>query len=196
MEYAEVLNLIKNRRSLYPMQMEEGSKIPNESIHKILELANYAPSHKRTEPWRFIVMEKNGLSNFLDFQIKFIQDSKIPAKKKAEKILKTKRKKDQVSHIIAVCMHRDEEKRIPRQEEEYAVACSVQNMLLGLDSLGLIGYWSTGNLAFSNKTKHFFKLNQEDHCMGFLILGLPKAKLNLKEKIQISEIEKKVTWRS
>lgn len=61
MKYIEVSNLIKNRFSWYPAQMKSNAKIPDESIWKLLELANYAPNHKRTEPWRFVVFSEEKL---------------------------------------------------------------------------------------------------------------------------------------
>ena len=55
MTYKEISELIKSRQSLYPAQMDSSKTIAEEDIWKLLELANYAPNHKRTEPWRFTV---------------------------------------------------------------------------------------------------------------------------------------------
>ena len=47
---------IQARRSSKPADMN-GQKIDNGIIHQLLELADWAPTHGRTEPWRFIVFE-------------------------------------------------------------------------------------------------------------------------------------------
>ncbi|MGB0850345.1 MAG: nitroreductase family protein, partial [Bacteroidia bacterium] len=38
---------IKSRRAVYPKQFS-GEKVPEEVIEKMLELANWAPTHKNT----------------------------------------------------------------------------------------------------------------------------------------------------
>ena len=47
---------IQARRSSKPAEMN-GQKINNDFIQQLLELADWAPTHGRTEPWRFIVFE-------------------------------------------------------------------------------------------------------------------------------------------
>jgi len=41
---------ISTRRSLFPKQMN-GQTVPTDVIEKMLELANWAPTHRNTEPW-------------------------------------------------------------------------------------------------------------------------------------------------
>jgi hypothetical protein len=52
--------LIKTRRSIVPKHMT-GETVPQDSIETILEAANWAPTHGRTEPWRFVVLGKSGM---------------------------------------------------------------------------------------------------------------------------------------
>ncbi len=49
---------VKNRRTIYP-KMFNGQQVPENVIDKMLELANWAPNHKNTEPWRFKVYAGN-----------------------------------------------------------------------------------------------------------------------------------------
>ena len=46
--------IIKARRAVFPTQYNS-EKITEAEIRFILEAANRAPTHKRTEPWRFKV---------------------------------------------------------------------------------------------------------------------------------------------
>ncbi|MBD99662.1 MAG: nitroreductase [Verrucomicrobia bacterium] len=194
MNIEQVSALIKSRRSWYAAQMDETKNIPNEDIWKLLQNANYAPSHKRTEPWRFIVFDPTQLNSFFDKMAEIYLKITMPENVKADKLKKYKMKAETLSHVIAICMKRDTAERIPMEEEEYAVACAVQNMLLSLNSLNIIGYWSTGKLAFAEETKTFLKLSDKDKCMGFLQLGVPKKGLPELPKIQMSGIETKVSW--
>lgn len=111
------------------------------------------------------------------------------------KIEKLAMRVEKISHVIAIIMKRDEKERVPIQEEEYAVSCAVQNMLLATNSLDIIGYWGTGKLAFSNEMKTFLKLNKEDKCLGFLQLGVPMDDLPQLQKKPMSPIQDKVEWR-
>ena len=55
---AEILSeIIKNRRSIFPESYTQ-EEIPTNIIEQILESANYAPTHKLTQPWRFTVIRK------------------------------------------------------------------------------------------------------------------------------------------
>ena len=62
-----IFDLIKERRSIFPPQFID-KPISKETIEKILEAANWAPTHKKTEPWRFKVLmgeKKQELGAFL-----------------------------------------------------------------------------------------------------------------------------------
>ncbi|MEQ8908616.1 MAG: nitroreductase [Vicingaceae bacterium] len=194
MNIEEVSQIIQSRQSFYPAQMEAGATIPDEDIWKLLKNANYAPSHKRTEPWRFVVFSKNGVNQFFDALGEIYQKTTPAEEFKPEKLEKFKQKAEILSHVIAIGMKRDEKERIPVQEEEYAVACAVQNILLSSKSLNIIGYWGTGKLAFTKEMKTFLGLGEKDKCLGFLQLGVPKEGLPDFEKKQMSEIEEKVVW--
>ena len=47
---------IKKRRAIYPSQYKE-EDISENDIKEILENANYAPSHRLTQPWFFKVYQ-------------------------------------------------------------------------------------------------------------------------------------------
>ena len=65
--FTMVFELIKKRRSVFPAQYTNQA-INKSEIEKILESANWAPTHKKTEPWRFKVFlekSKEELGKFL-----------------------------------------------------------------------------------------------------------------------------------
>ena len=194
MDYQTTEKLIRSRRSLYPAQMDESKRIPDEDIWKLLELANYAPNHKLTEPWRFVVFTEKQIETFYDrlFQITSQWFSVDEMRKKSGKFEERKQK---VSHVIAIVMKRNEEEKVPVQEEEYATACAVQNILLGMGSLNIIGYWGTGKAAFSEEMHEFLDLGEHDKCMGWLQLGVPKVLPPEESRRKAGDIKEKVVWR-
>ena len=56
-----IVETIQNRRSIFPKQMS-GEQVPQEVIDKMLELANWAPTHRHTEPWRFKVYSGDAMN--------------------------------------------------------------------------------------------------------------------------------------
>ena len=57
------------------------------------------------------------------------------------------------SVVIAVCMSRQKEERIPEIEEIEAVACAVQNMQLTATAYGIGSFWSSPKIIYSDRMK-------------------------------------------
>ncbi|RJE71329.1 nitroreductase [Reichenbachiella sp. MSK19-1] len=185
---AEVSKLLQNRRSIFPKQYS-GERVSDEIIAEMLENANWAPTYKKTEPWRFQVFCDEGLKTLGDLQVAAVE--KAEGKKvDKDKIKKLRNKPLECSHVIAIGMKRN--KSIRKVEEICAVAAAVQNMHLTATAHGVGCYWSTGGVTFLEEAKPFFDLGKKDLLLGFLYIGMPA-----KDKWPTSKrkpIEKKVDW--
>jgi hypothetical protein len=62
---AQLAAAIRRRRSVFP-QHYTGETVPPASIAAMLEAADWAPSHGRTEPWRFVVLGPRGIHAMQD----------------------------------------------------------------------------------------------------------------------------------
>lgn len=168
----ELEEVIVKRRSLFPKQMS-GKQVPQEFIAKMLEMANWAPNHRNTEPWRFKVYTGEAMRALLD-ECKSCYVRDTPAEKfKRIKLEKIEERKSQVSHIIAICMHRNSKKSVvPEWEELAATAMAVQNMWLTLaasDKYG--GYWSSPAYAMGDAFRAFLQLEDDERCLGLFYVG-------------------------
>lgn len=184
-------SIIKYRRSSTPPLYIKGKVIPERIIHQLLENANFAPNHKKTEPWRFTVFTGEGLKKLAEMQAAIY--TKYAGEKFSE--LKLKKLLDfplMCSHVIAIGMKRDEAKRIREIEEIEAVACAVQNMFLTATAYGLGAYWSTGGITYFEESKAHFNLGEEDHLLGFFHLGYLQQPGG--EGYKRGNIEDKVKW--
>ena len=190
----EVLNqLIRERRSTYPIHFDPTSKIDNAVIAEMLETAIWAPTHGLTQPWAFRVFHGNGIRDFF-YKIRDIYLEITPGDKvKAGKLDKYEEKISQVSHVIAVCMIRDPGRKYPELEEIVATACVIENIYLCIQAYGLAGYLSTGDVCYTRQIREFLGLGPEDICLGFFQLGIPKQGINrpLRKRIPASE---KTIW--
>ena len=64
----EVNKIIRGRRSMFIAQFKENDPIDDSIIEEMLENASWAPTHKLTQPWRFIVYTGAGLKTFGNYQ--------------------------------------------------------------------------------------------------------------------------------
>jgi nitroreductase len=185
---AEIINkTIRSRRSIFPPSFIE-KEIPVEIINTILENANHAPTHRLTEPWRFIVFKgesRQKLAGFFSERYKSITppESFSQARYDAagEKVLKS----DCVI-VINVELHPE---KVPEWEETAAVACAVQNMWLTATAYGIGSYWSSP--AVLSELGQFLQLGANQKCLGLFFMGYHNAP---ELPARRSPIETKVTW--
>lgn len=182
--------LIEKRRSTFPMEYN-GKNIPKAIVNQILQNANWAPNHGKTEPWRFKVFHEKSLFGLLQFKAEYYKDNIEDKKFSQVKYDRFLEKAKRTSHIIAICMKRDPRKKIPEIEEVAAVSCAVQNIYLTTTAYDIRGYWSTGGGTYSKKMHKFLNLNKDERCLGFFYLGISDKPLRKGERKQINE---KIEW--
>ncbi len=192
MNYIDEINhLIRNRRSIYPNAYSK-EVIPVEIIQTILENANWAPTHRLTEPWRFIVFSGEGLQRLATFQAELYAEVSRRDNSFDEKTFqKLQTKPLSASHIVSIAMKRDPRKSVPEIEEVAAVACAVQNMYLTAAAHKIGCYLTTGGVTYIDEAKPFFDLGPEDKLIGFMYLGIPSGKWPQGRRRPVSE---KVRW--
>jgi len=169
----EINHLIRHRRAIYP-EMYTGEVINRKIIEQLLENANWAPNHKHTEPWRFMVFSGKGLRKLAEFQSELYRKTSQAEYRFSEIAYEKLQKRPLLcSHIIAIGMKRHADK-LPEMEEIAATASAVQNMWLTATAYGLGCYWGTGGPTYIEEAKSFFGLGPEDKLMGFFYLGVPQ----------------------
>lgn len=157
---------------------------------QLLENANWAPTHKKTEPWRFTVIRGEGKDRLGDLMAELYKRDTDPAKYSEAKHKKKAASPRQSACIVAICMKRHEAK-LPEWEEIAATACAVQNLWLSASAYGLGGYWSSPNTIDSAELRAFLKLETSERCMGFFYMGKYDQAPQLGEREPIAQ---KVQW--
>jgi len=165
-----------------------GGKIPNAQVTELLELADWAPTHANTEPWRFIVYE-DPLAFCKEHAELYKQNNAATFEVfNYEKLL---RQGDKTSHIIVAIMKRGDLPKIPPIEEIAAASCAIQNLLLGATALNIASFWSTGGMALKPAFIDALGFDEDDHVLGILYLGYadhyPEGKRNI-------PLEEKINW--
>ena len=166
----DIFEAIKSRRSMGLVSDEPVSK---EFIDQILEAGTWAPSHYRTEPWKFFVLtgdSRHRLGETLaQIEAQKMEDPSSESNQK--KLMKIQEKPFRAPLIIAVAVEPSDNPRALIQEEHGAVYAAIQNMLLTAHALGLGGYWRTGKPAYDPAMKKLFKLSDRGEILGFLYFG-------------------------
>jgi nitroreductase len=187
----ELNSLIKKRRSIFPKDYT-GENVDDAIVQQMLENANWAPTHKFTEPWRFIVYSREGRKKLANLQAAvYKQKTEKDGTYKEERYQNLLVKPFESSHVILVYMKRDEKKSVPEVEELGAVFCAIQNMYLTATVYGIGSYLSTGGVTFFEEANAAFGLSQEDRIIGFFHIGVPK---NTNQVSRRNSIEGKVIW--
>jgi len=171
MEKFNVLKaIISERRSIKPAVFN-GKRIEDHEIRQLLELANWAPTHGFTEPWRFVVYSGETVQQFCHQHAELYRQGTPPEKFNAGKYEKQKHNGDLASHVIIVYMQRGDNSNITELEEICATAAAAQNILLGAEALGIAALWSTGGMVMHPPMKTWLGLREEDIVVGMLYMG-------------------------
>ncbi len=164
----DAAELIRGRRAIFP-KTYISKPIPKAVIEEVLENANWAPTHKFTEPWRFRVFTGAALERLGDALAELYRAA-TPAEAFSEKKYdKNKQKPRQSGCVIAICMQRDAEERVPEWEEIAATACAVQNMWLTCTAHGIGSYWSSAKML--QESPGLLQLAPGERCLGLFFMG-------------------------
>jgi nitroreductase len=157
--------VIRGRRTIGSFRPDVPSK---DVVLEALDLARWAPNHKKTEPWHAILLGPETAKAVVALNAKII----TAAKGAAEAESKTKKWAQVPGWIVITC---DQATDPLRREEDYAACCcAIQNLQLALWSAGIGTKWSTGDV-----TRHpdFYSLlgidSSQQSIVGLVWYGYP-----------------------
>jgi nitroreductase len=184
--------IISGRRTTKAAAMN-GKKIPDEQVEELLRLADWAPTHGRTEPWRFFVYSGDALKKFgwehAELYLSDTPEDKLNEETPGKLMAAT----ENPSHLVIAVMKRGDNPKIPAIEEIAAASAAVQNMLLGAEASGISAIWNTGGMSHKKVLKDHLGLAEQDIVLGLIYMGYtdePK-----REGTRKTPLEDKVKWR-
>ena len=189
-KFSILSEIILKRRSIKPANMN-GQIIPDEQVNAILQLADWAPTHGRTEPWRFLVYGGKKVKEFCHQHAELYRANTPPNAFDQAVYDKQFYNGDQASHIVVAYMHRGNLPKIPVLEEIVATAAAVEHILLAATALGIASFLSTGGQTHKQVMKDFLHLRDEDVMIGIIYLGYATHDQEGKRSIPL---EQKVKW--
>lgn len=181
---------IKNRRSVFP-QFFTDRPVGREIISALMDAANHAPSHRKTEPWRFRVYTGAGREQLKDEMATVYNAARGPEQQWDDKLAKKFGTKiDQSPVVLVILLHRDPAESVPEWEEIAAVGCAVENLWTSLDAYQLGGYWSSPGFLCGDYGE-WPGAAENERCLGVFYLGYHEAPELPRPR---GPWEEKVTW--
>lgn len=126
----------------------ETTKVPDNVVESAINAAIYAPCHKMTEPWRFIILGNETIS-----KISSLNAAEI-AKKDPAKGEKKKKRWEAIPGWCVVTSAKSDG-GLQEREDYAATCCAIQNFMLSLWSQGVGTKWTTGPIT---RTPEFAEL--------------------------------------
>lgn len=158
-------DIIRGRRTIGAFKPD----VPDASlIEAAVEIARWAPNHKKTEPWRVYWLGPETAAAITQLNSSLIEKKKGPIEAEA------KRKAwSAIPGWLAVTCARSNDPF--REEEDYAACCCfIQNLMLALWSNGIGSKWSTGDVTRDPQFNQLLDINAErERVIGLIWYGFP-----------------------
>jgi len=161
----ELIEAIRGRRSVRRFKADP---VPTELVREVLDAANYAPSAKRGEQWRFTVLTAGAKEAFLkafDVELdRFIDKHGAAAAGSAKNSCRIMEE----APVLVIVWNSGEHGWLT---EEHSVAAAIQNMLLRAHDLGLGSLW-IGDVYYAyDAVRGYF--GKKWKLSGAVCLGFP-----------------------
>lgn len=138
-------------------------------LARVIRCALRAPDHGRMRPWRFVVVEGEGLYKL---GTAFEEATKIDSPNaEASSLERARGLPLRAPMIIMVAATPTENPKVPRIEQVIAAGIAAQNIQLALHGLGYGCMWRTGAMAAHPHVKSLFHLKESDEIVAFLYVG-------------------------
>lgn len=132
-----VAAVIRGRRTIAAFHPELP---PREVVLDAIELARWAPNHKKTEPWHVLWLGPETVRAVIELNSRILTETKGAAEAESKC-----RKWTQIPGWLVITCNLAADAF--RREEDYAACCcAIQNLMLALWSAGIGTKWSTGDV--------------------------------------------------
>jgi len=163
--FDELSDLIRSRRT--SMIVDKTRDVPVEVVERLCELAQWAPNHKRTWPWRFALFTGDGRQRLGEAFVADMNDRDFGDEGKRAKTL-TKYTRTPAVLVIGAAA---DDNPTRHDENRDAVAAGIQNILLGATTLGLATYWGTAPLIDSPRVLELCGFKPDVRLVNVMYLG-------------------------
>jgi nitroreductase len=174
----DVLEAIHTRRTIKSYAPDP---VPQALIEQVLEAAVWAPNHRLTEPWEFVVLQGEPLAQLARLRRQMTVDWLSAQRPNGEPVAAERLEREgedayrkaiaaPVTVAVTVAQHTDP---AIREEDYAATAAAIQNMMLAARGLGLGAFWSTNRLIDYPPARELLGVPSDRRIVGLVQLGYP-----------------------
>lgn len=138
--------------------------LPREVLDELFDLAQWAPNHHVTVPWRFRVIGPQALDRL-----------KLAAGPEAATKL------DRAPTLV-VCSCKLADDPTEQEEDLYSAGVAAYLVLLGAHAHGYAGYWRTPSVLREAEGRQAVGIESDERFVGLLYLGLPVQEMRAPER--------------
>ncbi|THF87694.1 nitroreductase [Deinococcus sp. KSM4-11] len=182
-----VLDVIRRRRTV-DIALLRPDPVPRRVLEAILAAGTWAPTHGRTQPWRFTVFTGAARERLGNIFAQAYAAGSAPDRDSEAALAAQRARALKAPAWISLELHVPATSKFPLWEEQAALACAAQNMLLAATAFGLASKWASGAVMISPVTAAALGAPA---LMGFIYLGSPAGEAPDSSRAPLSE---KVTW--
>lgn len=156
--------LVRSRRT--SMLVDRDRAVPHELVAELCELAQWAPNHKRTWPWRFALVEGDGrarLGETIALAMELHGDPPEKVAKARGKYLRTP------ATLVVGTAPGDSSLRTAENRD--AVAAGIQTLLLAATARGLATYWGSCPKGANDVVAELCAFEPDTHVTAIIYLG-------------------------
>lgn len=160
----ELAELIRRRRT--SMLVDKQRDVPHQMLSDLCEIAQWAPNHKRTWPWRFAIADgpaRARLGNTIADAMQAHGDPPDKVDKARTKYLRTP------TTLIVGSAPGDSPLRTAENRD--AVAAGIQNLLLMATAQGLASYWGSCPKGANDVVADLCGFEPGTHISALIYLG-------------------------
>ena len=152
---------------------------PNSAELKIiLKAATTVPDHAGLNPYRFHVIQNEGLDKLTKLFVASVKENTDDELK----IAKAEKMAYRAPMIIVVSSKYQSHPKVPQYEQLITAGCAAYAMQLAANSLDYGVMWRTGDLALSHTVKQGLDIEVNDDIIGFLYIGTISKELPVKKR--------------
>lgn len=165
-ELTQLAALLKARRTT---NFFSEQPVDHQLIKAAVEVAQWAPNHRLTEPWKFVHLGPRSRSELIDRAVQLAVDNKGEAAGEARRT-----RLQAVPEWLAVTSAVSEDSLLDR-EDYAATCCAIQNLMLFLWQAGVGCKWTTGAVTRMPETLKLLGLDpRQDRIAGLIWIGYPR----------------------
>jgi len=188
-----VLDAIRARRTVRDFTE---APVSDAVLELIIEAATWAPNHRSTEPWRFVVLGKDG--GMRKKVAKIVHDwtyENVKNPSPERRIASAESAQQEIldapafMYVYSVQGRNDE----VTQENYAATSCAIQNLMLAAQSLGIGVGWSTGKPCLANVGTAIGAEPDWD-IVGALYIGYPQEDLPEQSEAKRASVNDVTIW--